>query len=454
MSMLFALQCVLLMCNFHVDTYASYMLIQDRRHFYGKSARKKHWAWRHKLNNKFSRIMGPKKWLTTTENEFRKGAAAWAWLQEVQPGNPNVANRLNLDSARLSCLLLRGFVINRTGGNDNVMVSLGVYTWAALTWPLVKLQAGDLGYEADKVQYAFVTNAGVQASWCFAVRLDQWEVTPTRWYRSARGIVFEVAGEPEPILKAALQQPSQFSHQDLAHIASRVPINDLNHRSSRRDLISGLAAEVGDNEFVTTVNASDDKTTPNAVDLLADDPMFETAFGELDEKDKGDLKEIQESMKKRRMHRYALDRSDKRKRALAERPGRNVRAKAKPKAKAKAQPSSAPKAGQPSHGEESQSSSSSSAPEAGQHLGSPHIAPKAGQHSGSPHIAPKAGQHSGFPPAAPKAAQQASIPHVEAKAGQLPGFPHGAAPEQFAPAPKQVPAPPPQPPPPKAGSHS
>jgi len=174
--------------------------------------RKLHRARHHKLPRKWSGIMGPKAWRTTTESEGRIAASAWHWLQTIGPHqlgplhheSPGIG--IGLSSALFSRLLLPN-VVFMCRSTNSYWATLGRGKWGCLAWPLV--------HEArnDTLCFKFDCRANACADWHHVVNVEEYEVLPcVEAYLDS--IVLQQSGAPEPLPKAALRHAGSLSMED------------------------------------------------------------------------------------------------------------------------------------------------------------------------------------------------------------------------------------------------
>lgn len=116
------------------------------------------------------------------------------------------------------------------------------------------------------------------ATWLHMVNPDTWAVYDWEPCRLEAGVVVEVVGEGESLIKAAIgKKTALLSFDDLCRIARKLQL-PLGVQNSRGELLEGIATEVsnGDREFIDRVMASVPEGDGCA--LLVEDPLFEAAY--------------------------------------------------------------------------------------------------------------------------------------------------------------------------------
>jgi len=312
-----------------------------RRNFKLKSrltySRKHHSAQHHKLPQKWSRIMGPKRWRTTTEAESRIGASAWHWLQTIVPSttigcrprlhelSPGIG--IGLARALFSRLLLPRMLFMWRPNNSH-WATLSRGKWGAIVWPMVPQICNDTLH----LQFACDRNACAQ--WHHVLALDDYDVIPYCEALLPYGISLQKSGNSEPLAKAALRKCGSLSCDDLARLARHYALIE-NVTPGRKRLLELLANHVGgyDADFIDLVLK--DLPPECGISMLAQDPFFEFAFDELELDNRQELGDIKKALDRQKSRNHTVARSQKR-RAEAK-----VRAKAKAVAKAKVAPAPA-----------------------------------------------------------------------------------------------------------------
>ena len=93
------------------------------------------------MNESLSKMMGNKVWKTVTEDNLRRSAAAWRWLEAIASGNVLASN---IDAALFSRWFTSEILIQQN--EDAVVASLGNYSWGVLMLPLKEYVEGGVTY--------------------------------------------------------------------------------------------------------------------------------------------------------------------------------------------------------------------------------------------------------------------------------------------------------------------
>ena len=221
--------------------------------------------------------------------------------------------------------------------DNSVWACLGTGTWAFLAWPLACNRVG----EDESTQYSFKLADGA-ATWHFVTDPNSYTVILWEPVRAcATEIRLKGIGR-ESLPKAALRRNRLLGFDDLCRLADWMGIagaGDL----SRDGLLNALAEAIapGDDDYKQLVVNPKDEV--EGLDLLADDPMVEATFDELDPDDKQELSHVKKALDKKKISAHHATRGMKRTRDGQFR--RRPKAKAKAKAKAAGAPTpSAPPA--------------------------------------------------------------------------------------------------------------
>ena len=123
----------------------------------------RHRPWLHKLPREWSNIMLKKTWFTTDETTYRKSAAAWHWLRTW---GSMLRGIKTLEDALFSKLVFEGMVLLNIVTNQ-VVASMGNFTWACIVWPLREIACVD----GSRIM-AFDSNAEVE--WNIYIYIDRY----------------------------------------------------------------------------------------------------------------------------------------------------------------------------------------------------------------------------------------------------------------------------------------
>ena len=254
----------------------------------GKYKKIPHYSWKHKLNPEWSRVMGTKKWHTVSEETLRRSAAAWHWLHVGMADNP-------VASGQFSTLLLQGIVV-RHSASPTAFVSLGHATWGALAWPLQVLRddGGFLSWCCD------LRPGHVGVKWLHVSDPMDWVSFAHEGVRTGHGILFKQTAPEEPLLKAVLRRPAhKLSHQHLLRLGLHYGL-EVGSGSSREELLNSLGAHLGgdDVDFMQKAMYEEDISS---VALLAEDPLFEAAYDDMDPEDKREFADVTEARRRGRV---------------------------------------------------------------------------------------------------------------------------------------------------------
>ena len=139
----------------------------------------------------------------------------------------------------------------------------------------------------------------VSATWETARHLDDYTVMPCKEVRTSIGICLVQSGDPEPLCKAALRRSSLLSFNDLFEALRCFDLLAVVGASSGRcrTLFLRVLCEYvapGDLNFQTMVLGSADEA--ESLRFLAQDPVFEMAWEEMDDDDKHELPEVKKAI--------------------------------------------------------------------------------------------------------------------------------------------------------------
>ena len=164
-----------------------------------KSSTRSHYASSHKLDAKWSTIMGPKSWTTTSEVTGRVSASAWYWLCAMTRDEPFWLGRLSR-----WILPMTIFIDISVGGGGGAWASLLRGKWSALAWPLVgQLQDGTQNWR-------FATEDDVGASWITVRDIHNFEVIPYTEILRNDGVELIQRGPTEPLGKGVFGKAQPF----------------------------------------------------------------------------------------------------------------------------------------------------------------------------------------------------------------------------------------------------
>jgi hypothetical protein len=260
----------------------------------------RHYAARHRLAKPWSRVMSRKTWSTVSEDSLRNSAAAFQWLNALAEGSV-----CTIASAQNSKVMTDRLLVKRHG-EEIVYMSLGSYSWAALSMRLRTIEGNPNTYlfqcdvAHNELQWIHVTDPSEWTSipWDSERRLDFGDV-----------LVFRQSGPEEPLLKACLRsRRHSLLRPDLVRLAHLYGVDIV---SNNKALLRALALAVSDNDvdfadLVSAVNAERD-----VADLLVDDPLFEAAFADLDWENQEEFHEVKKALdaakKKRRLSSLKYD---------------------------------------------------------------------------------------------------------------------------------------------------
>ena len=139
----------------------------------------------------------------------------------------------------------------------------------------------------------------VSATWETARHLDDYTVMPCKEVRTSIGICLVQSGDPEPLCKAALRRSSLLSFNDLFEALrcfDLLAVVDASSGRCRTLFLRVLCEYVapGDLNFQTMVLGSEDEA--ESLRFLAQDPVFEMAWEEMDDDDKHELPEVKKAI--------------------------------------------------------------------------------------------------------------------------------------------------------------
>ena len=127
------------------------------------------------LPAEWSRVMGPKDWLTTSEDSYRQAAAANHWFRQYCASDRSGS----LGDALFSKLVMPITLIRRTGPAPEMFcgrpyLSLGHYTWGALVLPMRVVSEAENRITVQPYQET-------QLEWLHITRPRQWEAMSWRY---------------------------------------------------------------------------------------------------------------------------------------------------------------------------------------------------------------------------------------------------------------------------------
>jgi len=295
--------------------------IREFRAYKRKSCRREHYPVKHEMPKQWTKVMGPKTWATVSESVSHKGIAAWQWLQVGFPRVRLLAATQGqeppgLDAAMFSLLALPQLILQRTDSAIPI-ASLGHATWAVLFYPMDVVRVGENGWRTLRFR-----SAPAATFFDYVTDPRDWQAVPYRSVRDGHhGIVLEQCSDPEPLLRASLRQCQVLSHDLLMSVAALLALG-LGEDAPRRALLEAIAAHVSDGsqDFVAAVMDQDEKTSPVAVATLLGDPVFEAAFQEMPDDDKGEFPEVRKELARGRVRQHLADRARQAKRRRQARP--------------------------------------------------------------------------------------------------------------------------------------
>ena len=209
--------------------------------------------------------------------------------------------------------------------------------WGTLAWPVDMLLSVDC-----PAAVSFRTTNGAAAQWHHILDVDAYAAVSYTAKRRDVGVVLEFVGVEEPLAKAALRQSKRLSFTDLDRLASHYNLKCGFGRKSRPRLLEILIEHLGGDDEVFKKQALEGATSDDGCKLLADDPMFELTFEELDHDERQELADVKKALDRKKTSAHVAH-CHARKRA-ADAIEAKAKAKAKAAAKAKAKPKAAAKA--------------------------------------------------------------------------------------------------------------
>ncbi len=273
------------------------------------SQARRYCSWKHRMPETWTTILGKKCWRTVSEETTRRSVAAWEWLQNGHPAA--LAAAQGLGSALFSRLVVP-YTLLRCRSTADIKLCLGHASWAVLSWPteildtnidgmvmcVVRAAPGDSqtqhGPSAPRAQFFHITD------------VSQWDEIPYEVAVVEHGIAMKQVKPPQPLLTAALLRPQKLSNDDLKRLCR---FFGLASGASRAKLLEALATNVagGDEEFVRQVLERDKRPSRRkATANLADDPLFEHCYEEMDVEDKEEFPEVRDAIKKKRVRRHVV----------------------------------------------------------------------------------------------------------------------------------------------------
>lgn len=324
------------------------------------STRVRRLGWRsnassHKMPASWSALMGRRTWASPTPEAAHRATAAWQWLHTYL-SRPAAADPLPISHGWLSSLL-RPFTV--VAGHGQLFASLGNARWAALVWPLRRLAIPGGSAEAELLQWDGSDNASAQ--WLHITDLKDWHVLPVQVVsplaarstypslgQEGRSILLRVIGAPIALLNYFFREKTCLSHADLLRLARDLELGDYPSSTARQVLIQAIAAHAAADSspeeqaaFIQAALQLDSARQADMKDDIAEDPLCEQAYEELDPDDQLEFQDLKESFKKQKARNRlaawraaqdkALERDGARRKAKAKR--RKGKAKAKARAK-------------------------------------------------------------------------------------------------------------------------
>jgi hypothetical protein len=255
------------------------------------SARTKYMCSAFLMKPHWMKMLKPRSWKPLTEEHNHKSQAALQWMQQ-RLGNEGM-RPIQLGMARLSKLVPPYVVIHcKQGETDKFYASLGNATWGALGWPLVQLTEGIFRLDVRE---------GSGAEWFHVTNISDWHVVPVagKRYLEHTAVVLSQTGESMPLLRYCLKtQTRDLSLADLLLCAEVLGIVQGGEgRAPPRDhLLSVLSPHYGD-EFV-----KEDKQRAAHDMCMANDPLAEAVYQDMDHDDKQEFPEVQDMLLERNAH--------------------------------------------------------------------------------------------------------------------------------------------------------
>jgi hypothetical protein len=247
----------------------------------------------HTMSERWTHMMGRRSWNALTEETMHKSAAAWRWLHTYVPGGP-----AKLDSALFSRLVLPFTLIKNDEGA--VYASMGNALWAALGWPLTPVIAGSDEADGSAGVYAFAAEGSMM--WIHVTSPLAWYVLPMVGDRAAGGIVFRQTAEPVLLMHFFLvnRRNPKPSYEELVMCAKGLHLEFDVRQPSRQQLLRALA-----DHFNDAAIADDEKEKPAA--SVAEDPLTEAVFDDMDKQDQMEFPEVHRSILEKRVRRRVAE---------------------------------------------------------------------------------------------------------------------------------------------------
>ena len=166
--------------------------------------------------------------------------------------------------------------------------------------------------------------------WETVLDVVDYEVAPWIETLAADGIMLKQDGPIEELGKAALRKSACLSLDDLHQGAVSLNLVSADNQYVRKTLLLKLAERFapGDEEFRMRLLTRDDDREEDPVGLLAQDPLFDMCWEDMDEDDKRELGDVKKAINRRKCRAdatYKRVQARKRKRAAEEKAGRKKR---------------------------------------------------------------------------------------------------------------------------------
>ena len=270
--------------------------------------------------------MGLKTWRTTTELEGRIGASAWHWLQTVGPFQlgplhheaPGIG--IGLARALFSRLLLPKVLFTCTR-DHTYWASLGRGKWAALAWPMIR-DARD-----GTIDFKFDCSPGAGAQWHHVVDVDAYQVIGCVETFRDNCIMLRMSGDVESLPKSALRKSGCLSLDDLDRLARHYALIDTAAATPGRPrLLSLLVHFIGAGDIAFIEEALRDDKPDDGISLLAQDPLFEYAFDELELENRLELGDLKRALDKQKTRNHVAGKALKRRQVAMAKAGAKAKA--------------------------------------------------------------------------------------------------------------------------------
>ena len=249
---------------FFVNAYRTTTPSAQTKYFHAK---------RHKMHKSLSQIMGKKVWKTVTVDCLRRSAAAWRWLEVIASGHKG--HHL-VDAALFSRWFTSEILIQQ--GDDAVFASLGNYSWGVLVLPTKE-------HKEDGITY-YLVDCEATACMVHVTDPDGWKLIPHVPSRCSRGLAFETTGDATTLTRVQLLSTEVgLVREDFLRLGSHWRLEGLDTNTAKIDLVRAVATFVsdGDESYVErAIAAQCNEKERCPLNLLANDPMFEYVFDNLD----------------------------------------------------------------------------------------------------------------------------------------------------------------------------